>query len=1196
MDIDLGPGMDGTEAAKEIQKIRDIPIVFLSSHIEKAIVDRTEAITSYGYVVKNTGITVLAASIKMAFRLHEAHLSIREKSMEIEAANEELRITIEELERTNEELTLSQRELMEREQAIAEREAMFSAAFRSNPDPVALTEIGTGRIIDLNPAFEAWSGYSRDEIIGRTTRETGLWARQEDRDAMVSELHLHGMVKDMDVLLRNRSGAVRTAQFSAQTMKVGGAHVLYTRVHDVTDARVMEAALRESEEKNRAMLNSIPDLMFMLDSDGVFIDWKGPEETLAMSPDLFIGKSIRDVMPGIAGLVMERIQALGTDRSLEIIEYDLEMGGEIRSYEARMVPAGEGRVMSMVRDITERKRTEAALRARDEQIRVIFETSQAGIILVSPEGRITLANRSMAEMLRCPMDELINSFYPDHLHPDQHDAGEDLMRQLIRGEIDQVYTERHYLRADGSDFWGYLAGRRYEDQDGKILSLIGIINDITGLRQAEEQAARNISFLERLESVEKIIRRARDLETMMMDLLDTVRVMFGADRAWLLYPCDPEWPSFQVRMIRTNERFAIDLKSDDNLPITGDTAAVFRELLTSDEVMAFDPRTKRNLPYGPEFGTRSQVSVALYPKMSKPWVFGLHQCSHDRTWTDEELRLFNDIGRRIADGLSSMLLLHTLRENEDRLRALINNMPDIVCFKDGSGRWLEANDFDLRLFQIEGVDYHGKKDSELAAFSSFYRDAFLTCEGTDEEAWKKGTVSRGDETIPRPDGTSMVFDIIKVPTFNPDGSRKGLVVVGRDITERKRIEEALEKRLVAMTKPLEDAGTISFEELFNIEDIQLIQDLFSSAAEVASIITHVDGTPITTPSNFCRLCNGIIRQTEKGLANCYHSDAILGRYHPEGPVIQQCLSGGLWDAGASITVGGHHIANWLIGQVRNEAQSDEAMRGYARDIGVDEEAFMEAFREVPTMSRERFEVIAQTLFVLANQLSLRAYQNVQQARFITERTAAEEELKKTAMEKSVLLVELQHRVKNNLGIITSLLNLEMGALNDERSRKVFQSAISRIQSMSTIYEQLYQSSGIDRINLKHYIEDITRKIYNTYTIVPGHVRLKLDLEDITIDLKRSVPIGLILNELVTNSLKYAYPDGREGDLRINLEAVNGSIGITVSDDGAGLPDNFRINDIPSMGLRLVEMLVDQIDGTLTMDSNAGTTVRITCPA
>jgi len=132
-----------------------------------------------------------------------------------------------------------------------------------------------------------------------------------------------------------------------------------------------------------------------------------------------------------------------------------------------------------------------------------------------------------------------------------------------------------------------------------------------------------------------------------------------------------------------------------------------------------------------------------------------------------------------------------LRENEERLRTLINAMPDIVCFKDGQGRWLEANDFDLKLFQLEGVDYRGKKDSELAAYQDFYREAFLGCEDSDEAAWLAAGSSRAIERIPRPDGSTLVFDVIKVPLFKEDGDRRGLVVVGRDITDAKRAEENL---------------------------------------------------------------------------------------------------------------------------------------------------------------------------------------------------------------------------------------------------------------------------------------------------------------------------------------------------------------------------------------------------------------------
>ncbi|MFZ5483564.1 MAG: EAL domain-containing protein [Pseudomonadota bacterium] len=133
-----------------------------------------------------------------------------------------------------------------------------------------------------------------------------------------------------------------------------------------------------------------------------------------------------------------------------------------------------------------------------------------------------------------------------------------------------------------------------------------------------------------------------------------------------------------------------------------------------------------------------------------------------------------------------------LKASEELLRTLIDAMPDIVCFKDGEGRWLLANQFDLSLFQLEGVDYQGKTDAELAAYSPFYREALLGCEASDERAWQAGAASRMDEAVPRPDGTMMIFDVIKVPTFLPDGRRKGLIVVGRDITERKQAEQRLQ--------------------------------------------------------------------------------------------------------------------------------------------------------------------------------------------------------------------------------------------------------------------------------------------------------------------------------------------------------------------------------------------------------------------
>jgi PAS domain S-box-containing protein len=169
-----------------------------------------------------------------------------------------------------------------------------------------------------------------------------------------------------------------------------------------------------------------------------------------------------------------------------------------------------------------------------------------------------------------------------------------------------------------------------------------------------------------------------------------------------------------------------------------------------------------------------------------------------------------------------------------------------------------------------------------------------------------------------------------------------------------------------------DNSKLSFHDLFDLEAIQNIQDAFAVATGVASIITDVNGVPITQPSNFCDLCQNVIRKTEKGLANCYKSDAILGQANAVGPTIQPCLSGGLLDGGASIMAGDKHVANWLIGQVLDESCDIQAMKTYAKQIGADEELYRQALDKVTRMPKKKFDQIGQMLFVIAKQLSEQA--------------------------------------------------------------------------------------------------------------------------------------------------------------------------------------------------------------------------------
>jgi PAS domain S-box-containing protein len=222
-------------------------------------------------------------------------------------------------------------------------------------------------------------------------------------------------------------------------------------------------------------------------------------------------------------------------------------------------------------------------------------------------------------------------------------------------------------------------------------------------------------------------------------------------------------------------------------------------------------------------------------------------------------------------------------------------------------------------------------------------------------------------------------------------TKKGQVAaLFSDITNRKLAEEALQTRIIALTRPLEGVENLEFKDLFDINEVQKIQDAFCDATGVASLILEPDGTPITKPSNFCFLCNDIVRKNERGSQNCTYSDVELGKKSGAGPSVQRCLSSGLWDGGTSIQIGNKTIARWLVGQVRDESFDLDEMTKYADEIGTDKEAYRKALEDVPVMSKQRFENICKAVYLIGQQLSNLAAQNVQQARFITEKRRAEQ--------------------------------------------------------------------------------------------------------------------------------------------------------------------------------------------------------------
>ncbi len=214
-------------------------------------------------------------------------------------------------------------------------------------------------------------------------------------------------------------------------------------------------------------------------------------------------------------------------------------------------------------------------------------------------------------------------------------------------------------------------------------------------------------------------------------------------------------------------------------------------------------------------------------------------------------------------------------------------------------------------------------------------------------------------------------------------------------------------------------------------------------------------------------------------------------------------------------------------------------------------------------------------------------------RDITERKLIEEQIKASLEEKEILLREIHHRVKNNLQVISSLLNLQSATVKDGYLKEMLKESQNRIKSIALIHEKLYKSETLANVNSKEYVTSLLGELIRSYGAVMGRVSLNIEVENVPLKTDTAIPCGLIITELFSNCLKHAFPGDRRGEIWVTLRSMNDEIELGVSDNGVGFPDmDFR--NTPTLGLRLVTLLVEnQLGGTITVTRTGGTLFRIT---
>ena len=966
MDIDLGHGMDGTQAAETILKTKDIPVVFLSNHTEPEIVDKTEKITSYGYVVKNSGDTVLLASIRMAFKLHDAH-----------------------------------RELRKREDDLKKSQKILSLIFDNTPNAITITDVETNIVIEANKGIE-WTGWTRDEIVGKKPIMLENWIGPDKSTEIREILKVTGKLSNYRVEFFKKDGTIAHAIMNSVLIQIDDRPHFLTISNDVTRLSVSETLFRRTKEELE-MTN---------------------EELNATVKEL--------------EATNEELQTTITE--LEETKKELEHA------------------------LAERKKIEEAIRKSEERYRTIFEKSATANCIMAKDLSILLVNSNFEKLTGYSRDEL---------------EGRMSATIFVTEESLMKMKEYHYQRMTDPDlpptayeFKGRIRSGEIKDFfmsvaliPGTTDSILSII-DITKNKQAEEALKHN---------EERFSDFARFLPATVFETDMQGRITYVNQFALELFGYSLEEVSREMTFLD------IIIPSDHNR-IIGNIGKI-----TEGERLGLNDYTARK-----KDGTTFPVLVHSSRIIRNGQPIGVRGVLVDIT------------DRKRAEEI--------ITRERDFSRAAIDSMPGLFYLFDDKGKFIRWNNN----FNIVS----GYSDEEIAGrtpLSYFNGPDRTLIEERITETFLTGESSAEANFISRDGTVRPYFFSGRVMMFE---GKPCLIGMGIDITERKRVEEALQQ-----------------------------ERTFTDAV--------LDSVP--------------------GLLYMYDEEWRLRRWNKNHETFTGYTAEELY---------GMHVLDWFKHDPKDEAEIKAGV----------EKAFTEghATAEASLMMKSGSKI---PYYFTATLLEIQGRKYFTGIGIdISERKRAEDALGNALREKDALLQELQHRMKNSLAMITGIIELEAVRTDNAGEKTVLNNLKGRIDSLTNLYALLFQTNMVTEVALDEYIQSIVSSLTATYVDGMSTIRIDRQCDPLTVSVKNATAWGLIVNELLTNALKYAFPGDGSGVIRISLKMADSEASLSVSDNGAGPPPDFNIDHPAGFGLLLVNMLTRQLGGALSFTRGTENVFTVRAPA
>lgn len=422
---------------------------------------------------------------------------------------------------------------------------------------------------------------------------------------------------------------------------------------------------------------------------------------------------------------------------------------------------------------------EAALQEKTAYLDSILRSSiDMGIIATDLDFQIIYYNPAAADIYGYPAEEVIGRTVMEIHSREQVDPKrfEQAIEKVKQNREHQYITKKP---KDGKEQIIEYRLSGIQDKDNSLIGYVVMSRDITKLRQADAQRDIHLHYLEGIDQIERNIRQAKDIGQMMNDVTASMLTIFGSDRSWLIFPCDPNANHWQVQIEHTQPDFPGAFATQQRFPNSQETSEIFKTALDAKSPITYGPTTENPVPESAKaFKVQSQIIHAIRPRLGEAWLVGMHQCSYPRSWTTDEARLFHDIANRLSDGISNLLYYQSLQATQQEWEESFNAVGDQIAICDMSGTFIRANRAMQDYFKpihgtVIGLDYrllyYGSIDYKLP--SPFSR-----------------VLANG-----KPETSEIQFPTLKgwhqisiYPRFDSDEQQLGAVIVVRDITQNKQ--------------------------------------------------------------------------------------------------------------------------------------------------------------------------------------------------------------------------------------------------------------------------------------------------------------------------------------------------------------------------------------------------------------------------